>query len=210
MSHLRATQVAAAVSKFLAIALGLYGLFGGGGIMLVLVAFFIYMAVGSEVRNSMVVELLEGVRVADLMTPHVTTVPADLTVGELAQTMIREHQHGFPVVNGNQVVGMVSLDDLQGAQVPADARVDQVMRPQVYMVRPDAPALDAMQRMSRNKSGRLLVVDQAGRMVGMITNTDLMRAIEVRTMGLGWGVPDGDGAPDRVVVQPEPSIGGRG
>jgi Zn-dependent protease/predicted transcriptional regulator len=209
VSHLRATQIAAGVSKVLAVALGLYGLFGGD-FMLVLVAFFVYMAVNAEVRNSMVVELLDGVRVADLMTPHVTTVPAHLTVGELAQTMVREHQHGFPVVDGNQVVGMVSLDDLQGANVPPETRVDQVMRPQVYMIRPDAPALDALQRMSRNKSSRLLVVDPAGRMVGTITNTDLMRAIEVRTMGLGWGVPDGNGTPDRVVVQPEPSIGGRG
>jgi Zn-dependent protease/predicted transcriptional regulator len=200
MSHLRATQIASGVAKVLAIMLGLFGLFSGD-FMLVLIAFFVYMAGSSEVRNSMVVELLQGVRVADLMTPRVTTVPADLTVGELAQTMVREHQHGFPVVDGNQVVGMVSLDDLQGAHVPGNVRVDQVMRPQVYTVRPDAPALDALQRMSRNKASRLLVVDPAGRMVGTITNTDLMRAIEVRTMGLEWGVPDGDGKPDRVVVQ---------
>src|SRR3954449_2209225 len=52
MTHLRATQVAAGVSKVLAIALGLYGLFGGGGVMLVLVAFFVYMAVNSEVRGT--------------------------------------------------------------------------------------------------------------------------------------------------------------
>ena len=194
MSHLRATQASASVSRFLAIALGLFGLFGGGGVMLVLVAFFIYIGVNNEVRGSMVVELLDGSRVADLMTRRVTPVPASLGVGDLAQAMIREHQQGFPVVDeAGQVVGMVCVDDLQGRQLPPDARVVDVMRPHVYTIRPEAPAVEAMQRMSGNGYPRLLVVDAAGQVIGVITNTDLLRAIEMRTLGLRWGV-DGNGA----------------
>ena len=202
MSHLRATQASAAVSRFLAIALALFGLFGGGGIMLVLVAFFIYMAVNSEVRSGMVTELLDGVRVGELMTTRVTSVPADSGVAELAQAMIREHQQGFPVTDAaGRVVGMVCIDDLQGKVLPPDARVGDVMRPNVHAIRPESPALEAMQRMSTNGYPRLLVVDASGQVVGVLTNTDLLRAIEVRTLGLRWGVGDGDATTPPPVVR---------
>jgi Zn-dependent protease len=212
MSHLRATQVAAGVGKFLAIALGLGGLFLFHNVMLVLVAFFIYIAGNSELRGSMVTELLDGSRVGDLMTRRVTPVSADLTVAELAQAMMREHVQGFPVVDGaGRVIGMVCIEDLQGRPVPPDARVADVMRPQVYAIRPEAPAVEAMQRMSSNDYPRLLVVDAAGQVVGVVTNTDLLRAIEMRTMGLRWGLPatDGNGAPQQVVLGPQPSAADR-
>lgn len=193
MSHLRATQAAAGIAKFIAIALGLFG-FMSGAFMLVLVAFFIYIAVNNEVRGGMVIELLDGLRVGELMTRRVTPVHDTLSVAELAQVMMREHQQGFPVVDGaGQVVGMVCLEDLQGRQLPPEARVADVMRPHVYAIRPEAPAVEAMQRMSSNGYPRLLVVDGAGQLVGVLTNTDLLRAIEMRTLGLHWGV-GGNGA----------------
>jgi Zn-dependent protease/predicted transcriptional regulator len=201
-THLRATQVAAGVSKFLAIALGLFGLWSGQW-MLILIAFFVYVAVNSELRGSMVTELLDGARVGELMTRRVTPVTADLTVAELAQAMMREHVQGFPVVDaGGRVVGMVCIEDLQGRPLQPDARVADVMRPQVFAIRPEAPAVEAMQRMSSNNYPRLLVVDTSGQVVGVLTNTDLLRAIEMRTMGLRWGVPapDGNGTPAQVAM----------
>ena len=201
MSHLRATQVAGGVSKFLAILLGLYGLWQLN-FMLVLVAFFVYMAVNSELRTSMVTELLEGARVADLMGPPPASIPADLTVNELAQAMMLGRQGGFLVVRDGEVLGMVCLEDLQGRAVPPGATVADVMRPHVHAIRPEAPAIDAMQRMSRNGYPRLLVVDASGQVVGMITNGDLVRAIERRTTGLQWGVDDRDGAAPKLSPVP--------
>jgi CBS domain-containing protein len=196
MSHLRATQVAAGVSKFFAVAMGLVGLFYFHDVMLVLVAFFVYIAGTNEVRGSMVTELLEGVRVGELMTRGVTPVPADLPVGELARLMVHEHRQGFPVVDTEgRVVGMVCIEDLQGREVPPEARVAEVMRSQVYTIRPEAPAVEAMQRMSSNGYPRLLVVDATGQVLGVLTNTDLLRAIEMRTLGLRWGVNGDQAAP---------------
>ena len=194
MSHLRATQVAGGVSKFLAILLGLWGLWTFQ-MMLVLVAFFVYMAVNGELRASLVAELLDGVRVADLMGPPPAAVPADLTAGELAQAMLLGREGGFVVVRDGQVVGMVCLEDVQGRAVPPAATVADVMRPKVHVVRADAPAIDAMQRMSRNGYPRLLAVDESGQVVGMISNAGILRAIETRTMGLQWGVNDGEPLP---------------
>ena len=207
LPHLRATQVAANVGKFLAIAMGLWGLMTGQ-IMLMAVAFFVYVAGNAEVRDSLVAQMLEGMRVADLMTRQVRTVPAEMTLDDLARVMVREHQQGYVVVDPgtNQVVGMVSLEDLQqpgrgpaARPLAADARVEDVMQAPVCVVHEDAPALDALHRMSRANCGRLAVVGGGGNMAGVITRNDLMRAIEVRTMGLQWGPrgagSDGNGAP---------------
>jgi Zn-dependent protease/predicted transcriptional regulator len=233
MPHLRATQIAAGVSKFLAILLGLAGLFTGN-LMLMAVAFFVYVAGNAEVRDSMVAEMLAGVRVGELMSPRVGTVPPDMGLVELAREMVRQHQQGFVVVDPstNRVVGMVSLEDLQyeppgnghaqgghaqggqgfagqgvgGRVLPPDPRAADVMRQPVCTIRQEAPAIDALQRMGRTRCSRLAVVDAAGNMVGVITKNDLMRAIEMRTMGLHWGAPadDGNGAPSWTQPPPVP------
>jgi predicted transcriptional regulator len=51
----------------------------------------------------------------------------------------------------------------------------------------DAPATEALNRMSANGFGRLVVVDPEGRMIGIITKTDLIRAIQVRLAALQGG-----------------------
>ena len=194
MSHLRATQVAGGVSRFLAILLGVWGLWTLN-VMLVLVAFFVYMAVRSELRTSAVTELLGGLRVGDVMGRPPVAVPSDMTVGELAHTaMMLGQQQRFAVARDAQLIGMVCLEDLQGRPVSPATRVEEVMRPQLPAIGPDAPALEALHRMSRNGDPTLLVVDPAGQIVGMVTNTDVLRAVQARTVGLGRGVDGRDGA----------------
>jgi predicted transcriptional regulator len=46
-------------------------------------------------------------------------------------------------------------------------------------------ALEAFQRMTRDGYGQLIVTDDAGRMVGIVTEGDLMRAIRIRMAGAG-------------------------
>ena len=173
---LRATQIVGGISKVLAFALGIVGVFTN--FWLVLIAFFIYMAVTAETQQSMIEYMLRGVRVRELMNRNVVTVPPGATVGELLGLMMREHHLGFPVVEDGRLVGMVDLRQVQG--VAAETPVAQVMNRRVSMIDQDAPALDAFTKMARTGFGRLAVVDGAGRMVGIITKTDLMRAIQVR------------------------------
>ena len=192
MSHLRATQMSATISKVLAVGLGFYGIVTQNIWMLVL-AFFIYLAVNAEVRHSLIVELLEGVGVRELMSRDVRTVSPDMTLADLAQHMLREHKHGFPVRDGDHhLLGVVSLDDMQRGT--PEQTVRDVMQP-VHTVRDAEAAVDAFQRMSKHQYARLIVTDARGEMVGIITKTDLLRAIEVRTLGMNWGTDGDDGTP---------------
>ena len=175
---LRATQVAGAVSKVLAFALGITGVFVFHNFWLVLIAFFIYMAVNAETQQSLVEYMLRGLRVRDLMNREVVSVPPNMTVGELLGLMMRHHHVGFPVLSDGRLVGTVALRDVQG--LPPHTLVEGAMSRTPSTIPEDAPALDAITKMGRSGFGRLIVVDPSGRMSGIITKTDLMRAIQVR------------------------------
>lgn len=188
MSHLRATQLSARISKVLAVFLGLLGLISVN-FFLIAVAFFIYLAVNAEAQSSLILELLHGIRVSDLMSRNVKTVPPDLTVADLTVRMLQDHHLGFPVVQDTHVRGLITLAHLQGAD-PATP-IAQRMDTHPKTIRPDASALDAFHQMSANDFGRLIVIDGDDTIVGILTKTDLMRALQLRGVGLTMVNRDG-------------------
>lgn len=182
MPHLRATQLATSVSQVLAVLLGLFG-FLSLNIFLVLIAFFVYMAGSSEAQTTLVAEMLEGIGVDYLMTREVSTVHPRMRVSELVDKMLRERHLGYPVLDdADRLIGMVTLGGIQGAD--PDAAVEQVMSRRIVTIQQGSSALEAFQIMSRNNFERLVVVDSSGQMVGIISKTDLVRAVQVRIVGL--------------------------
>jgi Zn-dependent protease/predicted transcriptional regulator len=195
MPHARATVIAGNVAKVIAVGLGIFGLFNN--LWLVILAFFIFNAVKSETRQSLITDLLHGISVGDLMNRDVRSVPATMTVGQLSRHMLAERHLGFPVVDEQgRLIGTIGVEQLQGAH--PDAPVGQVMSPQLPTVPERASAFDAFTAMATNNAGRLIVLDDAGQMSGIITQADLMRAIQVRTMGFQVSAGDGAAAPNYV------------
>lgn len=192
MSHLRATRVAAGASKVQALALGLLG-FLSLNVFLVLIAFFVYIAGTGESQVTTVAEMLHGIKVHDLMTREVKTVSPHTRVSELMQRMFHERHLGYPVVDSSRnMIGLVTLDDVKrlrgdSGSSDADTSIEKIMSREVLTIPYDASALEAFERMAQNDFGKLIVVDAYGRMVGIISKTDLMRAIQVRMVGLPLG-----------------------
>ncbi|HWH31981.1 MAG TPA: chloride channel protein, partial [Egibacteraceae bacterium] len=58
------------------------------------------------------VDIMQTVQVAEIMTREPVTVPADLPLRELHERFRRTRLHGFPVVDGDRLVGVVTLADL--------------------------------------------------------------------------------------------------
>ena len=176
----RATQIAAGVAKVIAVGLIAWGLFGGG-LMMIAVAIFVWMAVNAETRQSIVESLLKGVRVGDVMTPadRVLTVTPDLPAGELLERMRQTGHLGFPVVGGDGVVrGMVAFRDLQAGFDPTTP-VGEYARRGCLRGRADEPAQEAMMRMAKEGYARCAVVDADGRLVGLVTKNDLLRFMQL-------------------------------
>jgi len=187
-SFARATHLAAEVGKGVAILLGIFGLFGGN-IILIAIAFFIYIGAAGESQQTTLKAAFEGVTVADVMTPEesVSTVSPALTVSELIERMFRHRYTGFPVEQNDEIIGMVTLADAREVEaVERDAyTVEDVMSTTLHTIEEGVDAATALERMQKESIGRLLVVDEFGEMAGLLSRTDLMRAFEIiKTSGL--------------------------
>ncbi|MFB6118286.1 site-2 protease family protein [Halosegnis sp.] len=184
--YAEATRIAAEVGKLFAIGLGLFGLFGGGGLFLVAMAFFIYIGASSEAQRTTMTAAFEGVSVEDIMTPaeQVDSVSPDTSVATLLDRMFAERHTGYPVLDGDRVVGVVTLGDAQSVrEVERDAyTVAEVMSTELETTAPDAAAMDALEQMQEAGVGRLLVMD-GDEFVGLISRTDLTTALNIIKQG---------------------------
>ncbi|MCO8242534.1 MULTISPECIES: M50 family metallopeptidase [unclassified Haladaptatus] len=178
----QATQIAAEVGKLFAILLGIFGLFGGN-IILIGIAFFIYIGATSEAQQSVLSATFRNVRVRDVMTTadDLHTVSPDTSIAELLETMFRQRHTGYPVIENGELVGMITLDDARSVQqVERDAyTVRDVMSTDVKTIPADSDAMDAFETIQQNNIGRLPVIDSDGDVAGIISRTDLMTAFNI-------------------------------
>ncbi|WP_267161789.1 CBS domain-containing protein [Halovenus salina] len=186
--HARATQLAAEVGKLFAFLLGAVGLLSLN-IVLILLAFFIYIAASGEAQQTVMKATFEGVRVRDVMTARVDlhTVSPETTVATLIERMFKERHTGYPVVDSGVVVGMVTLDDARDVR-PEEREaflVEDVMSSDVVSISPDADAMETLQTLREHDIGRLPVVTEGGDFVGLVSRTDLMTAFDVLQGGGG-------------------------
>jgi len=188
----QATRIASQSGQVVAvifIGLGLLQMFRGafvGGLWLILIGWFLQSAAQAGYQQVVLRQALGGVRVGDIMTRDLHTIDPNLTVEEAITDFFIPLKHGgFPVVYGDRLVGVVTLQDVRG--VPAEARrerrVRDVMTPfaNLKTVRPTTTAYDAFMRLGQEQIGRLLVVDDGGSLVGILTRSDLLHAIRLYT-----------------------------
>jgi predicted transcriptional regulator len=114
-------------------------------------------------------------RVKDYMTRDVATVDADDTVGDVARRIDESEGHnGFPVTDGRKVEGFVSARDL--LLKDEDAPIFTVMVEDLVVAHPEMDVTDAARVILRSGIQKLPVVDDAGNLVGIISNTDVVRS----------------------------------
>jgi CBS domain-containing protein len=63
---------------------------------------------------------LDGMRVADIMTPQVYSVKEDATVSEIASLLLKQHLHRLLVTREDRAVGIITTSDLLGLLVGED------------------------------------------------------------------------------------------
>ncbi len=109
------------------------------------------------------------------MTRDVATVALDDTVGEVAQRIAESDEFsGFPVTDGRRVEGFVSASDLLMA---ADHEpMFRVMSEDIIVATPEMAVQEAARVILRSGIQKLPVVDDAGNLVGIISNADVVRS----------------------------------
>ena len=147
---------------------------------------------------------MKTMRVRDIMTKPVQTLPADASVAEAALRMTANHISGAPVVDRGRIVGVVSKSDLIHPQnwpaKGAHPTVDTVMTRAIFAVRPGDPVMSAVRLMVDEHIHRVIVVTDEGTIAGIVSPMDVLRAL-----AHGDRVQDGDYAVDPEVHR-EPAV----
>lgn len=181
-SRLRATRIAAAVGKGFAFLLGIAGVFTLN-LFWILIAFFIYIAATSETNQVVMQAAFEGLTVREIMTPtaELDTVAPETSIDTLLDRMVRERHTGYPVVDDDDLVGIVTLEDVQ--ERTSDRRdettVNDIMSTDLVTVRPGGEATNALTTLQQEDLGRLLVTEGDDSLAGLISRTDLMTVLEI-------------------------------
>jgi len=120
-------------------------------------------------------------RVEKYMSLVPITIRDDTVYWKAFDIMKEKDLHHIPVVNeSNAVVGLITRRDLQIAAMhfkEAQVEVSEVMHSPVVTISPGELLSEAAKQMIDNRIGGLPVLDTNGQIVGILTETDLLRAL---------------------------------
>ena len=182
MNFIRATKLAASIGKQLAIIMAIIGIFINP--FLILIAIFVYLGADQEYNVVMTNTLLEGIRVKDIMSSEVKTVNPSDTVDSVLKLMFQHKHMGYPVMQDGDLKGIITFHDI--SKLPEDQRdrtVEEFMTNKVVVTDPQEEVASTLEKLTNNRIGRLPVVDN-GQLVGIISKTDVMKALEMKKTSL--------------------------
>jgi len=183
-SKLTATRVAAFIGIFAAFVMVAWGialaLTGRGldGLWLMLLGLIVGGAAWAEYQQVLMTNTFASVNVGAIMTHPAITVPADVTINDFLDRYVMRYKHShYPVVEDGKPVALAGIDAIHS--VPRDLQhrvtVRDIIRPleddRVPVLKAATPVSEAMMLM--NESGRGLVVDDEGNLVGILTARDI-------------------------------------
>ena len=117
-------------------------------------------------------------RIGDLMTENPRTVQADASVVEAARLMKDDDVGLLPIVEGERLVGTITDRDIAIRVVaeerdPNSVKVQQVASTDVVTIDPQQDLDEALRLMARHQVRRLPVVEEDGRIVGIVAQADI-------------------------------------
>jgi CBS-domain-containing membrane protein len=135
------------------------------------------------------------VAIRDIMTRDVFVLPASASLEEAARALVQRDIGAAPVRDAaGRVVGVLSRSDLTDRERVAAVRAAldpprplgaaDLMTPGFAAVRDSDPAAAALDLLANESTHRILVLDEAGDLVGLVTAGDLLRALGPPPAGL--------------------------
>lgn len=183
----RAVRVAGRAGQVLGAGLGSLGLFlaffvsGGGfnGLWLAFLGWFLFSAAGQELTQQEARTLLEGRTVGQLTGSLPPVLDAEATVADAAELLSSTPWDVVLAPDGERL-GVLGLDEAAGVPRPDRGRTSAaglaVPVEDLPEVRDDDQVTDVLERLSG--AGMVAVVDEAGRLTGLVTERHLVRSLD--------------------------------
>jgi len=129
-----------------------------------------------------------GTSVQDLMTSNPKTVASESSVVEAAKIMRDENVGIVPIVEGERLVGAITDRDIaikvvaEGSDVRSTT-AGQVASRDLVTVDPEQDLDEALRLMAQHQVRRLPVVEEDGRLVGILAQADVAREASPQQTG---------------------------
>ncbi|MGB9978254.1 CBS domain-containing protein [Methanobacterium sp.] len=117
--------------------------------------------------------------VIEVASHDLITLNPSMSIKESAVVLSNNKIEGAPVIDEQEVMGMLTLSDISKAIAEGndDLKIADVMSKNIITVEKDLMIADAIEVMNKNKVGRLIVVDNDNIPLGIVTRTDLLDKI---------------------------------
>ena len=187
-----ATNRAAGLGRafgYVLIGSGMLLAFGGapGGLWLAVIGVFLVFAASAERLHEQLVTRFTGIPAAELMSHPAISIPSEWTLAQAHEYFARYRYTAFPVTDkAGRAVGMLSIDHLsrtpraRWTTTSAGQRAD---RDPALLVGAQEDVGHLLEQPAFARIGRAAVIDDEGRPLGVVSLTDIERAI--RASGLG-------------------------
>jgi len=177
-----ATRIAARSGRALAILLGLYGLVSANYLLL-FVAFFVYLGAVQESAAAIGRAMTHGIPVRAAMVTQFHTLSHGQTIRDAANLLLATTQQDFPVMHGDQVLGLLSRSALLRAmaQEGPEGYVSMAMDRSFQRLSADMDLSEALPLMS---PGGCALVMENDRLLGLLTSENLTEFVLLRQFGM--------------------------
>jgi CBS domain-containing protein len=129
-----------------------------------------------------------GTKVQDVMSTRPRCVSPDTPVTEAAELMESEDVGSLPVLEGDELAGMITDRDIVIRAIargkdPRGMPVREVSTRDVVAIRGDEDLSEALKLMASHQVRRLPVVDESNHLVGVLAQADVAREAREKTVG---------------------------
>ena len=178
-----ATQMAASAGQFLAVAMGLFGLLTGN-FLLLFVALFVYLGAQQEGAAARGRSLTSGFPVRAAMITDFRTLTHGNTIREAGDLLLSTSQQDFPVMHGDEVIGLLTRSALMRAMLRdgPEAYVAGAMDRNSPRVTPDMDLAAAVPLLSAASSSALVM--DGDHLVGLLTAEHLYEFMLLRQVSI--------------------------
>ena len=129
-----------------------------------------------------------GKNVRDAMTTNPRSIESSTAVSEASRLMKTEDVGSLPIVDGDQLVGMVTDRDIVIRVVaekkdPQSTTVGEIASRDLVTIDPEQDLDEALRLMAQHQVRRLPVAEEDGRLVGILAQADVAREGEDKKTG---------------------------
>lgn len=180
MGRIKATQIASSLGKILALVFFLYGLFYG--IILSVIAVFIWFGAHSENIMMQQIELMRGYKIRDAMITEFTKLSPGDRLESVVDKILATTEQDFVVTENGEIAGILFMADLSRAlkESGKETTVEKVMDTSVVNLEADAELSTAYRKLNR-KNRNFFPVLENGEIIGVIDMNNINEFLTFRS-----------------------------